>query len=59
MKNYEVQLISVINDFADEYSMEELFDELFPGMSAGELVLEMYNAGIIPDDALETFLEDE
>jgi hypothetical protein len=59
MKNYEVQLISVINDFADEYSMEELFDELFPGMSVGELVLEMYNAGIIPDDALETFLEDE
>lgn len=58
MNNFEQKLIEVTNDFVDDYSMEDLFDIIFPGMSAGELLVDMYNAGLVPDDKLEEFLND-
>lgn len=59
MKNFEKALVEVANDYADDYGMDGLFEEIFPGVSAGELLLDMYNAGMIPDDVLETFLNEE
>lgn len=59
MKSFEQALIQVANDFVDDYGMDGLFEEIFPGVSAGELLLDMYNAGMIPDDVLEKFLNDE
>lgn len=58
MKEIEKLMISVASDFADDYGLEGLFDELFPGMSAGEIVLDMYNSGLIPDDVMDRFLND-
>lgn len=58
MKNFEQTLIDVTNDYAADYGMEAVFDMIFPGMSAGELLVEMYNSGLIPDDKLEEFLND-
>lgn len=56
MKDYEKLLISIANDFTGDHGLEALFEELFPGMSPGELVRDMYEAGLIPDDVMETFL---
>lgn len=58
MKDYEAVLISVLNDFADDYGTDGLLDELFPGITVGEIVVDMYNAGLIPEDVIERFLED-
>lgn len=56
MKDYEKLLISVANDYAHDYGIDGLFDELFPGMSPGELIRDMYESGLIPDDVMEKFL---
>lgn len=56
MKDYEKLLISVVNDYAAEHGLEAVFEVLFPGMSAGELVRDMFDAGLIPDEDLERFL---
>lgn len=58
MKDYERLLITTTNEYVDDYGVEGLLDELFPGMSAGELVLQMYDAGILPEDVLEKFLSE-
>lgn len=59
MKVYETKLISVLNDFADEYGTDGLLDELVPGASIGEIIVDMYNAGILPEDVIERFLLDD
>lgn len=58
MKNYEKLLISVVNDYADDNGLDGLLDELFPGASIGEIVNDMFNAGLIPEDVMERFLND-
>lgn len=59
MKNIEKLLMSVAEGFADDYGVDGLIDELFPNVSIGELVVDMYNSGLIPEDVLERFLNDE
>ena len=59
MKDFEKNFISVINDYEDDYGAAGVLDELFPGMSLGEILLDMYNLGGIPEDVLEKFLEEE
>jgi len=59
MKDFEKNFISVINDYADDYGTDGVLEELFPGMSIGEILLDMYNLGGIPEDVLEKFLEEE
>lgn len=60
VKPFEIKLMSVLNDYADEYGAEGLLDEIFPGLTIGELINDMYAAGLIPEDVLERFLtEDE
>lgn len=59
MKNFERLFINVINDYADDYSVEDVLDELFPGATVGEILLDMYNLGGIPEDRLEKFLEED
>lgn len=58
MKDWTKLMISVINDYVDDNGLNALFEELFPGASAGEIVSEMWEAGIIPDDVMERFLND-
>lgn len=59
MKEFEKNFIQVVNDYADDYDIESVLDELFPGMTIGEIMLDMYNLGGIPEDTLEKFLEIE
>lgn len=58
MKDYTKLLISVVEDFKDDNGVDELFEVLFPGASIGEIVNDMYEAGLIPDDVMEAFLND-
>lgn len=58
MKNYEKLLISAVNDYAADYSIEDVLELLFPGASIGEIVNDAYNAGLIPDEDMEKFLND-
>lgn len=55
----EVSLISVINDYADDYSVVEVLDEFFPGITIGEIIVDMWNAGLIPTDVMDKFLLDD
>lgn len=57
MKDFEKELMSVVQEYADDYGVEGVLEELFPKMTIGELVVEMYNSGMIPEDILEGFLE--
>lgn len=57
MKDFEKELMSVVDDFEADYGISGVLEELFPGMSLGELVVDMYNSGMIPDDVMEKFLE--
>lgn len=59
MKVYDKKLIEAVNDYADEEGIEEVLDRVFPGATIGEIVVDMYNAGLIPEDVMERFLEDE
>ena len=59
MKNYDKKLIEVVNAFALDYSTDELFEEIFgPEYDIGDIVKDMWYAGIIPDDQMEKFLND-
>lgn len=58
MTTFEKYLVDVFNGFVEDNGYDELFEIMFPGMPAGELVLEMYNSGMIPNDTIETFLEE-
>ena len=51
-------MISVVNDFVDDYSVEELLQILYEGASIGEVINDMFNAGLIPNDVMEEFLND-
>lgn len=56
MKDYEKLLISVINDYADDYGAEAVLEILFPGASIGEIMNDAFNAGLIPDEDMEKFI---
>ncbi len=57
MKNVDRLFISVMNDYAEEHGVDGLLEELFPSMTVGEFLLDCYNAGLLPDDIVERFLE--
>jgi hypothetical protein len=56
VKDYEKLLIGVINDYADEYGIEAVLEILFPGASIGEVMNDAFNAGLIPDEDMEKFI---
>ena len=56
----EATLITLLNDYADDYSVEELLEELFgQDMTIGELLNDHFNAGLIPTDVMDRFLNDD
>lgn len=57
MTNYMKRLMVAMNEYATEYGLEALLEEFFPEMTPGELLVEMYEAGMIPDDQIEKFLD--
>ena len=57
MKEFDFILMNVVNDYVDDYGLDGLLEELFPGQTMGELVSDMYQAGLIPETTLEKFLD--
>lgn len=55
----DVQLIKLIDGYAEDYSALDVLDEFFPGLSLGEIIVDAWNAGMIPTDVMEKFLTDE
>lgn len=49
----------VLRGFIEDNGVEAVFEELFPGREAAEIFYEMYESGMIPEDMMEKFLEDE
>jgi hypothetical protein len=53
-------LINLLNAYADDYSIQELLDELFgEGITIGDVLADHWNAGLIPTDVMEKFLLDD
>jgi hypothetical protein len=56
----EANLISILNDYADDYGIQGLLDELFgEGVTIGEILNDHWNGGLIPNDVMEKFLTDD
>jgi hypothetical protein len=58
MTKFDNDLIDVFDGFVFDNNYTALFDILFPGASPGEIVLDMYNSGLIPNEVIERFLEE-
>lgn len=56
MSNYDSRLIDIINEMFGSHN--EFIEKFFPDMTCGELALEMYNAGLIPTDLMESILDE-
>jgi len=56
MREFDKTIMNAVNE---KYgNSNEFLEEFFPNMTVGELVVEMYNAGLIPDDIIESILND-
>lgn len=58
MKNIQKMFMGVVSEFIRDYSIEDLFEELFPGRGVEEVIYEMYESGMIPEDRMEKFLSE-
>lgn len=59
MTKMKTDFIEVVNDFLDDYTLADLFDELFPAQNKAEVIYEMYENGMIPEDMMEKFLNND
>jgi len=59
MKNLQNKFIEVVADYINDYGVDGLLAELFPNRDPSEIFWDMYEAGMIPDDMMERFLNDE
>lgn len=59
MNNTDKELMLLVNEYAEEYDVEAVLEEVLGGMTIGEVVVEMYNAGLISDRQIAIFLEVE
>lgn len=59
MTDFEDKLIEAINDYNGDYDEQAVLDIFFPDLTIGEIIIECYNAGLIPNDILEKFLNDD
>lgn len=58
VKDFKKLLISVADSYYEDHGLEGLIEELFPKLTAGELIAEMYEYGMIPEDVLERFVSE-
>jgi len=59
MKKFDKLFIEVADDYAADYDLEALFEELVPDLSPGQIALALYNAGEIPNDKMEKFINED
>lgn len=59
MTKMKTDFIEVVNNFLDDYTLADLFDELFPAQNKAEVIYEMYENGMIPEDMMEKFLNND
>jgi hypothetical protein len=58
LKKFDKLFIEVTDDYVVDYGMEALFEELLPDLTPGQIALELYNAGVIPTDKVEKFINE-
>lgn len=58
MTEFDTKLIDVVNEYWNDYGADAVLEDLLSDMTIGDVILEMYNAGFIPNDVLERFLND-
>lgn len=59
MKNYDKLMVEVVNDFADDYGTDGVLEELFgEDFNLGEIIVDMFNSGLIPNDKMEKFINE-
>lgn len=51
-------MIDVFDAHADDYGLEDLMEQIFGDMTAGEIIADMYEYGMIPNEVIERFLEE-
>lgn len=56
MREFDKTIMDTVNEKYGSHN--EFLDDFFPNMTVGELVVEMYNSGLIPDDIIESLLHD-
>lgn len=56
MRDFDKQLMMRVNELFEGHN--EFLEKFFPEMSVGELVLDMFNAGLIPNDIIESLLDE-
>lgn len=56
MREFEKRLIAKAEADAADIGLQELLESLIPDFHAGELILELYETGLIPQDRLEEYI---
>lgn len=59
MRNFDKEMMEIINGYADDYGVEGVLEELFgEDFDIGEIIVDMFNAGLIPNDRMEGFINE-
>lgn len=56
MRSFDIKIMQAVNELFEGHN--DFIEKFFPDMSPGELAVELYNAGLIPDDLIEGLLND-
>lgn len=55
-REFERRIRDSANDFAYNQSVIELLEFIFPGQEIGDIILDAYNADLIPEDIIERLI---
>lgn len=56
MRAFDLKIMEVVNDLFSTHN--DFIEKFFPDMTPGELAVELYNAGLIPDDLMESIIDE-
>lgn len=55
-REFEKRIRESANDFAYHQSVLELLEFIFPNQEIGDIILDAYNADLIPEDIIERLI---
>jgi len=56
MRAFDIKIMTIVNDMFPTHN--DFIEKFFPDMTPGELAVELFNAGLIPNDLMESILDD-
>lgn len=59
MAKRNATLPDVINQWIEDYSVDEFLEQFMPNYTFGDIVWFMYEVGEIPSDVMEKFLNED